>query len=210
VTIARWRAPQRPLPGQTGALLVVVLASVALLVTCAPLPAEGDREPTTSERPIAALASNPPATSPADPSPSAARQPEIEVRTVTETRRIPFKTRTVKDPALAEDTTKVRTKGVDGVKTLTHEVTFANGVQTGRKLVRETVTKAPVTQVTAVGTKTERACDPNHSGACVPIASDVDCAGGSGNGPAYVSGMVKVVGSDIYDLDRDGDGYGCG
>ncbi|WP_431606782.1 hypothetical protein [Mycolicibacterium neoaurum] len=27
-------------------------------------------------------------------------------------------------------------------------------------------------------------CDPNYSGACVPIASDVDCAGGSGNGPA--------------------------
>jgi hypothetical protein len=52
-------------------------------------------------------------------------------------------------------------------------------------------------------------CDPNYSGACVPIASDVDCQGGSGNGPAYVSGPVTVVGSDIYDLDRDGNGTGC-
>jgi type II secretory pathway pseudopilin PulG len=52
-------------------------------------------------------------------------------------------------------------------------------------------------------------CDTNYSGACVPIASDVDCAGGSGNGPAYVSGPVRVVGSDIYGLDRDGDGVGC-
>lgn len=52
-------------------------------------------------------------------------------------------------------------------------------------------------------------CDPNYSGACVPIASDVDCAGGSGNGPAYVSGPVHVIGNDIYDLDRDGDGVGC-
>ena len=52
-------------------------------------------------------------------------------------------------------------------------------------------------------------CDPNYSGACVPIASDVDCAGGSGNGPAYVQGPVKVIGSDIYDLDRDSDGWGC-
>jgi hypothetical protein len=43
----------------------------------------------------------------------------------------------------------------------------------------------------------------------VPITSDVDCAGGSGNGPAYVQGPVKVVGTDIYDLDRDGDGIGC-
>ncbi|WP_112311123.1 hypothetical protein [Pseudogemmobacter bohemicus] len=52
-------------------------------------------------------------------------------------------------------------------------------------------------------------CDQNYSGACVPVASDVDCAGGSGNGPAYVEGPVRVVGSDIYDLDRDGDGIGC-
>lgn len=51
-------------------------------------------------------------------------------------------------------------------------------------------------------------CDTNYSG-CVPIASDVDCAGGSGNGPEYVRGPVRVVGSDIYDLDRDSDGLGC-
>ncbi|AQA04639.1 hypothetical protein BVC93_21930 [Mycobacterium sp. MS1601] len=52
-------------------------------------------------------------------------------------------------------------------------------------------------------------CDPNYSGPCVPIDSDVDCAGGSGNGPSYVQGPVRVVGSDIYGLDRDGDGIGC-
>ena len=51
-------------------------------------------------------------------------------------------------------------------------------------------------------------CDPNYSG-CVPIASDVDCAGGSGNGPAYVQGPVSVIGADIYGLDRDGDGVAC-
>jgi len=52
-------------------------------------------------------------------------------------------------------------------------------------------------------------CDANYSGACVPVASDVDCAGGSGNGPEYVSGPVTVVGDDIYGLDRDGNGTGC-
>ena len=52
-------------------------------------------------------------------------------------------------------------------------------------------------------------CDPNYAGACVPIASDVDCAGGSGNGPKYVVGPVYVVGADIYGLDRDGNGVGC-
>jgi len=54
-----------------------------------------------------------------------------------------------------------------------------------------------------------QSCDPNYTGACVPIASDVDCAGGSGNGPAYVHGPVRVVGVDIYGLDRDKDGIGC-
>jgi len=51
-------------------------------------------------------------------------------------------------------------------------------------------------------------CDPNYSG-CVPIASDVDCAGGKGNGPAFVKGPVKVIGKDIYKLDGDHDGIGC-
>ncbi|HYQ65193.1 hypothetical protein [Actinophytocola sp.] len=51
-------------------------------------------------------------------------------------------------------------------------------------------------------------CDPNYTG-CVPIASDVDCAGGSGNGPAYVKGPVQVIGNDIYELDKDHDGTAC-
>jgi hypothetical protein len=51
-------------------------------------------------------------------------------------------------------------------------------------------------------------CDPNYGG-CVPIDSDVDCAGGSGNGPSYISGPVRVIGNDIYGLDRDGNGVGC-
>jgi hypothetical protein len=43
----------------------------------------------------------------------------------------------------------------------------------------------------------------------VPIASDVDCKDGSGNGPAYVSGPVRVTGTDIYGLDRNKDGVAC-
>jgi hypothetical protein len=64
----------------------------------------------------------------------------------------------------------------------------------------KTTTKPPA--------KSSGGCDPNYSG-CVPVASDVDCEGGSGNGPAYVSGPVRVVGSDIYGLDADKDGLGC-
>ena len=50
-------------------------------------------------------------------------------------------------------------------------------------------------------------CHPSYE-PCVPIASDVDCEGGSGNGPAY-TGRVSVIGPDEYDLDRDGDGVAC-
>ena len=51
--------------------------------------------------------------------------------------------------------------------------------------------------------------DTAPAACCVPIASDVDCQGGSGNGPAYVAGPVTVIGDDIYGLDRDGNGTGC-
>lgn len=47
------------------------------------------------------------------------------------------------------------------------------------------------------------------SGACPPIASGAKCAGGSGNAPAYVTGPVRVVGPDVYNLDPDRDGVAC-
>ncbi|MEU4470172.1 G5 domain-containing protein [Micromonospora sp. NPDC023888] len=147
----------------------------------------------------------------ASPTPSdAAPAPVVKVTTETEQATVRYGEKTVKDSSVAEGKRVVRTKGVNGVRTLTYEVTTANGVRTSRKLVRSTVTKQPVTQVVAVGTKKPQSsnCDQNYSG-CVPIASDVDCAGGSGNGPAYVSGPIRVVGDDIYDLDRDGDGTAC-
>jgi hypothetical protein len=50
-------------------------------------------------------------------------------------------------------------------------------------------------------------CDENYTG-CVPIAFDVDCEGGSGDGPEYTD-QVEVVGYDVYGLDANGDGYAC-
>jgi hypothetical protein len=67
---------------------------------------------------------------------------------------------------------------------------------------------APVA-VVPVPVAAQAGCDANYSDGCVPIASDVDCAGGSGNGPAYLTGTATVVGSDIYRLDGNGDGVAC-
>ena len=52
------------------------------------------------------------------------------------------------------------------------------------------------------------ACNPNYSGCLSIDRGDYDCRGGSGNGPNY-TGRVRVIGTDIYGLDRDGDGIGC-
>jgi hypothetical protein len=53
-------------------------------------------------------------------------------------------------------------------------------------------------------------CDPAYSGACLHDGiGDYDCAGGSGNGPNYVTGPIRVRPPDPFGLDRDGDGIGC-
>jgi hypothetical protein len=214
------------------ALLLPCCGGVALIGAFADDPGAGDAGP--ADKPAAAeqladgtataepnavpaetTSTEPVATTPATvtPTPTTA-QPVVRTSTVVETRKVPYATREVADDSLAEGTTKVRTKGVNGVRTITYHIVMTDGVQTAKKVLRSQVTKKAVTKVVAVGTKVEEeeqepsGCDPNYSG-CVPIASDVDCEGGSGNGPAYVSGPVRVTGSDIYDLDRDGDGTAC-
>lgn len=151
---------------------------------------------------------------------AAQKLPVITKSTVIETRPVPFTSTTVNDTYMDEGLTEIRTAGVNGIRTLTYEVTTTDGIQSDKKLIKDEVTTRPTTQVTAIGTyvapkprpkpqATSSSCDPNYSGGCVPIASDVDCRGGSGNGPAYVSGPVYVIGSDIYGLDGDDDGVGC-
>lgn len=44
---------------------------------------------------------------------------------------------------------------------------------------------------------------------CLAPASDYDCAGGSGDGPRYANGPIRVSGSDPYDLGSEGDGVAC-
>jgi hypothetical protein len=207
------------------------LASAALLVVgagCGPSSTTDAAEPPASVATIAEPTPTPtttpaattPATTAATPAPvkppTTTKPPVVKAITtktrVFEYRTIPFKKKTVTDDSMPKGEKTVRTAGVDGTRKLTYEITWVNGVQTAKRLVRQDVSKQPRTQVTAVGTQVEQTessgCDPNYSG-CVPIASDVDCSGGSGNGPEYVAGPVEVIGSDIYGLDRDHDGIGC-
>jgi PASTA domain-containing protein len=53
-------------------------------------------------------------------------------------------------------------------------------------------------------------CDPSYPDVCLdPSAEDYDCAGGSGNGPEFVEGPIRVRPPDPFGLDADGDGWGC-
>jgi hypothetical protein len=54
------------------------------------------------------------------------------------------------------------------------------------------------------------ACEPSYPDACLRSGiGDYDCETGSGNGPNYVRGPIKVLPPDPFDLDRNGDGVGC-
>jgi len=72
---------------------------------------------------------------------------------------------------------------------------------------RRPLPTAPPTTPTTLAVAPTEGCHPSYD-PCVPVASDVDCAGGRGNGPAY-TGRVRVIGPDVYELDGDGDGIAC-
>ena len=152
---------------------------------------------------------------------ASAKKPTIGTKTVEEKSEVPFQSLTQNDPGLEVGKSYISATGVNGQKIVIYEVTYTDGIETNRKQVSERLDPQPVNQMTNIGTKpkpvpapapkpkaTASNCNPNYSG-CVPNASDVDCAGGSGNGPAYVRGPIRVIGSDVYDLDRDGNGLAC-
>jgi hypothetical protein len=215
----RGSAPRLRMRSRTSGLLAL---GTAVLLVFGGGAANGATRPATEATAVSATptphAFAAPAATPT-PTPVPTTFEDVDVTTT-----IPFERSTVDDADRDLGTTEIITAGVDGTKVTTYRVTKVGGKETGRTVVKEVVTLPPVTQVTAHGTREQQAappvpftaqeepagqCDPNYADACVPIASDVDCAGGSGNGPAYVQGPVRVIGTDIYRLDNDGDGIGC-
>jgi hypothetical protein len=171
--------------------------------------------PTATPRTSVAPAAEPTRT------PTPTPTPVKSVQVVETTDPIPYGQTSYEDPEIDAGTNVVVTGGAAGSKVSRWEITLVDGVETGRVLVSETVAVAPVDEVTAIGIRQPApapapeavpeggGCHPNYAGPCVPVDSDVDCAGGSGNGPSYVAGPVQVIGPDVYDLDRNGDGIAC-
>lgn len=77
---------------------------------------------------------------------------EIETNQV----EITFETEYVDDPTLLEGKTKVVAAGVNGSKTVTTTYQTIKGVRQENSTVTEEITKQPVKQVIARGTKVEK------------------------------------------------------
>ncbi len=78
---------------------------------------------------------------------------EVVYEEKTETQSIPFEKTTKKSDYFAIGTTKITTKGVEGEKEVTYKEKYVNGVLVDTVVLKEKVTKKPVTQVTSIGTK---------------------------------------------------------
>jgi hypothetical protein len=115
---------------------------------------------------------------------------------------------------LTTDTTEVAAPPV----TDTTGVTAPSSPTTRRPTATTTPTTARPTPTTAPATTVTSApppCNPNYGG-CLNRPGDYDCIGRAGDpdwqpgdGPNFVSGPITVTGSDVYDLDVDGNGIGC-
>jgi hypothetical protein len=202
---------------------VLAAGALALVIGSGGVAAEMDSSPPADS--VAASTMNPsesaaPRTTAPRTTPSAKPKPVQEVQEVEERSAVPFTSSTVDDGNLASGTTAVATAGANGERTVKYRVTYEDGVEISREVLSDVISVAPVNEVIARGTyvappppppaaPAENGCHPSYEGACVPFADDVDCAGGSGNGPAYVQGPLRVVGPDVYDLERDGDGIAC-
>lgn len=82
----------------------------------------------------------------------------IETKVEKKTEVIPHGTKEVDDPSLEYGKTKVRTAGIDGVRTYTYNVTYKDGKEAKRELVRTEITKEAVDEVIAKGIKIKWRC----------------------------------------------------
>ena len=99
------------------------------------------------------------------------RVDRVVTRQETYTTAVPHDTTSCQDPSLPEGTWEVLVRGRDGEVQTTAEVTYVNGQETGRKVLREYQTVAPVTEVVAMGTgpvPQVREPDPNE----LPVIKD--------------------------------------
>ena len=122
-------------------------------------------------------------------------KPSLEVST----EPVPFETVKQADPTLPKGQTKVLTAGQNGERTILTEVSVVEG-QEVRRVVESKVTKEPVSQILAVGTKEDAQPTPQPSPSPVVTAKGTQEEGHVGEAivqpenPAY-TGVVEAKGT---------------
>jgi PASTA domain len=210
--------PPEPKPKRGGRILlaaaigVVLLAATGVVANSAPPDTEPDRTPPTTPSPEPTAPPGDDHTPPSDPpkedpQPQPAPEPErVEVPTLVDMTRAEAE-QLVADLGL-EATTKYRSTGQHPA-----EIVISQSHEAGAWVL-------PDTTISLVVAKTptppppppapEPSCDPSYPDVCLdPAVEDYDCAGGTGNGPGYVEGPIRVLPPDPFDLDGEGDGVGC-
>jgi len=136
-----------------------------------------------------------------------ASKPQVKTETAVEA--IAFAVTNQETNTLDKGVTKVSVVGQNGEQTTTFSVTYVNGLEAAREIVKKETTVQPINQVNLVGTyikpvapkAADTKCNPNYSG-CVPnVSYDLDCPD--------IGYKVQVLGYDQYRLDANKDGFGC-
>ena len=153
---------------------------------------EGTIKTSTGILPVEPQARVTPEVAPAFPQ---VEKPSLEVST----EPVPFETVNQADPTLAKGQTKVLTAGQNGERTILTEVSVVDG-QEVRRVVESKVTKEPVSQILAVGTKEDAQPTPQPNPSPVVTAKGTQEEGHVGEAPvqpenpAY-TGVVEAKGT---------------
>jgi hypothetical protein len=191
------------------AAALVTMGAVAAALTTDPDAGAGSAAPsTTSVAPATVATTTPPTTSTAPPT---------TVATVEVPRLVGMELAGAKE-ALADRGLRARIRYRSTARHPAGTV-IAQSRRSGAAVLPDSrvtlvVAKAPPPPPTTAppppSTAPARDCDPSYPDVCLdPGAVDYDCAGGSGDGPRYVEGPIRVRSPDPFDLDREGDGWGC-
>lgn len=108
-----------------------------------------------------------------------------QVKTEVKHEAITFTSENREDGSIPKGETRVGQEGVAGEKQLTYLVTYKDGVEVGRELSGEVVTKEPIVQVTLVGTYVAPA----------PVSTPAPAA--TNAAPAQSTGIVKLSNNGI-------------
>ena len=106
---------------------------------------------------------------------------KVDTRKETRKSDAKFKTKTVKDSSMDKGTTKITTKGVNGVNEEIWEITYKNGKKAGERKISSKAVKPATDEVKKVGTKSTSKPSPAKKSAA--SASTVSNGGGSNSNP---------------------------